>query len=100
GGMGPMVGASIPVTYQELRWLGVVIPNLFRPDVVATIAGKSTVLEATFFWDKAKDKLTPKQVRARARMKANCAQLTPDGSEGPCKCPDSALPPKWRPKAA
>lgn len=92
--MGPMVGLSVPLTYTELAWLGAAIPNAFRPDIVATIAGQSHVLEGKFFWDNGrKDELTKAQKKARKHMKKKFSVLKPDGSDGsPCKCPKSSLP--------
>lgn len=94
GGMGRMIGASVGLGYWQL---GTFVPNLFRPDLVARIGSNATALEAKFFWDKTKDKLTPKQVRAAAKMKGKFVQMKPDGSNGsPCKCPKAAIPPAHR----
>jgi hypothetical protein len=91
GGMGPMVGPSVVL---QIWQLGTYVPNLFRPDMVARLAGQANVLEAKFFWDNGRmDKLTKAQRKARAQMKGRFTVLKPDGSDGsPCKCLKSTLP--------
>jgi hypothetical protein len=98
GGVGAAVGTSTQASYFQLLWqVGGRIPNLFRPDLIATVAGTAIVLEAKFFWDFAKDKLTAAQVKALAKMKGKFVQLKPDGSSGsPCQCKKSQLPPAHR----
>jgi uncharacterized Zn-binding protein involved in type VI secretion len=93
GGMGAVVGTATQASYIELLWQAGRIPDLFRPDVIATVAGSAIVLEAKFFWDVMKDKLTPAQIKAAANMKGKFVQMKPDGSSGsPCQCKKSAIP--------